>query len=41
VEEKILQLQSHKLGVFSAALDDHQPLMSGLGTDDLEALLEI
>ena len=41
VEEKILQLQAHKQNLFGAALDDQQPLMSGLDSDDLRAILDI
>jgi SNF2 family DNA or RNA helicase len=39
VEEKIMKLQAHKRGLIEAALDDDQPMMSGLTEDDLEQVL--
>ena len=39
VEEKILALQSRKRAVIDATLDQDQPLMEGLSTDDIRELL--
>jgi SNF2 family DNA or RNA helicase len=39
VEERILALQQKKRGLVEATLDEHSPLMSGLGEGDLEELL--
>lgn len=39
VEERILALQQKKRGLVEATLDEHSPLMSGLGEEDLEELL--
>ncbi len=41
VEEKILNLQQKKRDVFDAAIDDQRPMMNGLTTDDLKAVLEV
>jgi superfamily II DNA or RNA helicase len=41
VEEKILRLQRRKRQVIDAALDDEQPLMQGLTTNDLEDVLDL
>ncbi|GEP45855.1 DEAD/DEAH box helicase [Brevifollis gellanilyticus] len=39
VEERILALQQKKRGLVEATLDEHSPLMAGLGEGDLEELL--
>ena len=39
IEEKILALQEKKRGLVEAAIESEQPLMEGLTTKDLEALL--
>jgi SNF2 family DNA or RNA helicase len=39
VEERILALQQKKRGLVEATLDEHSPMMSGLGEEDLEELL--
>lgn len=39
VEENILRLQKKKRDILDAALDDEAPLMSGLGDDELEVML--
>jgi non-specific serine/threonine protein kinase len=39
VEEKILKLQEKKRAAIDAALDSEEPLMNGLTTEELEALL--
>lgn len=41
VEEKILQLQQRKRDIFDAAIDDDQPMMRGLNTEDLREILEV
>ncbi|CAN5395022.1 hypothetical protein BH23VER1_BH23VER1_33710 [soil metagenome] len=41
VEEKILNLQRQKRSLFDAAIDDHNPMMTGLQTPDLESLLDL
>jgi SNF2 family DNA or RNA helicase len=39
VEERILALQQKKRGLIEATLDEHSPLMTGLGEGELEELL--
>jgi SNF2 family DNA or RNA helicase len=39
VEEKILRLQKRKRALMDAALDDSEPLMDGLGDDELRQLM--
>lgn len=40
VEERILKLQARKRGIVEATLNDQDPLMEGLGEQELEALFE-
>jgi SNF2 family DNA or RNA helicase len=40
VEERILALQAKKRGFIEAAVEEDSPLMAGLQTGDLEALIE-
>ena len=40
VEEKILALQARKRAVIDATLDQEQPMMEGLGRDEILELLE-
>jgi SNF2 family DNA or RNA helicase len=39
VEEKILALQARKRAVIEATLENEQPLMEGLGIEDIAELL--
>ena len=39
VEEKILALQARKREIINATIDSEQPMMEGLSTSEIEALI--